>query len=132
MNLCNRPVYQKGAKHKSRGKARQPTAAERRHWERVAALGCIVGPDNCSGRTTIHHCGTGAGGRKDHKKVLPLCVHHHLGDEGINSQTGKMSRREWEERFGSEEELLKKLSMLLSLGEYRKNPVKFIRDFMPL
>jgi hypothetical protein len=113
MNICKRPVYQKGAVRKSRGKARPPTAAEIRYRERVRAVGCIVGPVNCSGYTTIHHCGTGAGGRKNHKKILPLCVHHHLGDEGINSQTGKMSRREWEDCFGSEPDLLAKLNKIL-------------------
>ena len=113
MNLCNRPVYQKGQNLKK--KSNDPTAADRRHWDKVAKLGCIVG-GNCSGRITIHHCGCGGGGRKDHKKVIGLCVHHHLGDEGINSLTGKMSRRLWEDRFGTEEELLARVAERLGMS----------------
>jgi hypothetical protein len=115
MNLTGRPVYQKGQKRKSRAAARAPNAEERRHWDRVGKLPCMVGPVNCRGRITIHHTGTGGGGRKNHMKVLPICEHHHLGDEGIDSLAGKMSRREWEERFGTEAELLEKLENIMGM-----------------
>jgi hypothetical protein len=108
MNLCNRPVYVKSEKSD-----KKPTAAEKRHMDKVVKLPCIVGPDECNYapyyRSTLHHCGTGAGGRKNHKKVLPLCCRHHTGDLGIN---GGLSRREWEVRYGTEEQLLKKLETL--------------------
>lgn len=66
-------------------------------------------------RITIHHCGTGAGGRKNHDKVVPLCWEHHLGDEGINSLTGKISRSDWEEKYITEKEMLEQVAV--GLGE---------------
>lgn len=111
MNLCNRPVYQKGAKHKSRGKSRLPTREERQRWGKMAALGCIVAECNCSGRITIHHCGTGGGGRKDHGKVIPLCEFHHQGAEGIDGK--RMSKREWQEKYGTEADLMAEVERLL-------------------
>lgn len=112
MNLTKRPPYQKGMKRKSRGKARPPTAIERRHWARVRALGCIVGPIGCKGYISIHHCGTGAGGRKNHKKVIPLCLDmHHIGPEGIDGK--RMSKRKWQEKYGTETILLTRVQRRL-------------------
>lgn len=110
-NLTGRAVYPKGIKRS--GGARKPNAEEKRHWDRIGALPCSAGPIRCQGRITIHHCGTGGGGRKNHMLVIPLCERHHTGDEGINSLTGKMSRREWEEKFGTEREHLEKTKELL-------------------
>lgn len=58
------------------------------------------------------NCGCGAGGRKDHRRVIGLCWQHHLGPLGING--GQMSRREWESRYGREAELLERVARLLS------------------
>jgi hypothetical protein len=113
MNITGRPPVQKGIKPRlSRGKARQATRQERMQWEKIRALGCIL--DNkleCSGRITIHHCGTGAGGRKDHAKVIPLCHEHHQGHSGIDGK--RMSKREWQTQYGSEEKLLKRVQRRL-------------------
>lgn len=109
MNLTKQSVYQKGAN--SLGKP--PTAEEKHYWGKLAEMGCIINNHECEGRTTIHHAGTGAGGRKNHKRVLPLCIEHHLGERGINSLTGAMSRREWEEAYGMESELLAKLETII-------------------
>lgn len=106
MNLTNRPVYQKGVKKSSRSKP--PTAAQRKRWGRLCALGCIV--DLCTRPPNIHHCETGAGGRKDHDKVLPLCHHHHQGTEGIHT----LSRFIWEPLYGTEQELMLKADRLLA------------------
>lgn len=57
------------------------------------------------GRITIHHCGTGAGGRKDHDKVLPLCHEHHQGELGIDGKR-MFTKRTWQERYGSEDSLM--------------------------
>lgn len=111
MNLTGQGPHKKGIGRKSPAKARRPNAEERRHWARVAVLPCIVGPEGCKGRMTIHHCGTGGGGRKDHMKVLPLCHEHHLGKEGIEGK--HMSKREWQEIYGSEEFLLKRAARRL-------------------
>lgn len=50
---------------------------ERRHMNRVAALGCLV----CGGEATIHHV-TGYADRigrlpRSHMNVVPLCPPHH-------------------------------------------------------
>ena len=105
-NLTGQPVYVKGQKRKSR--SRQPTAAERKHWEAVRQLGCMA--FGC-GRSNpeIHHCGTGAGGRKDHLKVIGLCSLHHRGEKGIHT----LSRRVWEPIYGSEAEHLERVSLSL-------------------
>jgi hypothetical protein len=72
------------------------TAADRRHFERVVPLGCII----CGTRHEIHHL-TGAGielkARKD--EVTPLCpMHHRTGGYGVGVRAGKAA---WERRFGS-------------------------------
>lgn len=66
---------------------------------------------NCSGRITVHHCFTGGGGRKDHDKTIPLCHSHHLGPEGIDGK--RMSKRAWQEKYGSEASLMVKTQDLL-------------------
>ena len=83
----------------------------------VRVLGCIVGPFGCNyqGRdTTLHHCGTGAGGRKDHMKVIPLCHGHHLGKEGIDGKS--MSKRAWQEKWATEEILHEATEAMLKGG----------------
>ena len=84
------------------------TAAEKRHMDRVASLGCII----CGLPATIHHCGTYMGGGRNHKRVLPLCWPHHLGPEGIDGK--RISKREWEHRYGKESELLEKVENILN------------------
>jgi len=78
--------------------------------ENVAILGCIL----CGGPATIHHCGTYLSGGRNHKRVISLCWQHHLGPEGIDGKV--ISKREWEKRYGTEEELLAKVDMLLKRG----------------
>ena len=106
MRINPMPVYTKGQKRKQRGKS--PTKAEREHWEKVRSLGCMA--NGCHSRhPEIHHCGTGAGGRKDHMKVIGLCERHHRGDRGIHT----LSRRVWEPIFGSEEQHLARVALSL-------------------
>lgn len=86
-------------------KTKPPIAEQKRRWSALVELGCIVGPSvYCEGRITVHHCHTGAGGRKNHDKTIPLCWGHHLGPEGIDGQ--RMSKRQWQEKYGSEDSLL--------------------------
>lgn len=104
MSLCGRPPYQKGQLKKSRSAARKPNAEELRHWEKVVHQPCVAGPFGCGGRMTIHHCFTGGGGRKNHMLVLPLCHEHHQGRDGIDGRV--ISKKQWQEKHGSEAELL--------------------------
>lgn len=111
MNLTARPVYMKGAKRRKRGLP--PTARHRKYWDKVCATGCIIA--GCERWAGIHHCFTGAGGRKDHFKVLPLCHFHHQGDEGIDAKHNgsPQSKKAWMKKYGTEEELIELLKIKL-------------------
>ncbi len=104
MNLTHQPVYQKTSS--SNGK--RPTIDQLIRWRLIRELGCIV-PRCLNKRPAIHHCGTGAGGRKDHDKVIGLCYDHHQGRQGVHT----MSRPLWVAEFGTEEELMRKTALLL-------------------
>jgi hypothetical protein len=75
-----------------------PTREQVRRHRVIRYMGCII----CEGIPAIHHCETGAGGRKDHDKVLGLCYYHHQGVEGIHT----IGREAWQEKYGTEQELM--------------------------
>lgn len=78
----------------------------------VAQLSCVAA--GCAqSPVTVHHIGTYMGGGRDDNRTIPLCWDHHLGPEGIDGK--KMGKRKWEEKYGSEEELLEKTNLLLSM-----------------
>jgi len=79
--------------------AKPATKAQRIRWEKIRLLGCII--HWCGRPALIHHCGTNAGGRKDHDKVIPLCHEHHARESHVGIH--RMGHRAWEERFGTEE-----------------------------
>jgi len=89
--------------------AKAPTKAQRERWGRVAELGCLVCGTYYS--VTIHHLYTGAGGRKNHDKVAPLCIEHHIGREGIDGRV--MSKKVWQAKYMSEPEMELKTRQLL-------------------
>ena len=62
-----------------------------------------------------HHIDTGMGRRKDHQKTIPLCLEHHRGESGING--GRIGRKVWQARYGTEKELLAQTNELLE-GAY--------------
>lgn len=63
---------------RSRGKA--ASAAEKRHMDRVAGLGCCI----CGGEATLHHVTSDGFQRitRSHRRVIPLCPRHHLIQHG--------------------------------------------------
>lgn len=88
--------------------SKSKTKAEKLHLSRVAALGCIVCRNLNYGESPaeIHHCssGTGLSVRADNFHVIPLChAHHRTGGYGVAIHAG---RKSWEEKFGTEAELL--------------------------
>lgn len=84
---------------------------EKHHMDRVARLGCII--PSCGKPATIHHCKTYMGGGRNHLRVLPLCPSHHLfGPEAIDGKI--ISKRQWEQRYGSETSLLAYVDFLLN------------------
>jgi hypothetical protein len=77
--------------------AKPATAAQKKRFERICSLGCCI----CGGIAQAHHTHTGAGGRRDHDKTIPLCIHHHTGPHGIHN-----SRKAFAATHGTEQELL--------------------------
>jgi hypothetical protein len=62
-----------------RGRKKEPTAMERRHMNRVAAMGCLA----CGGEAELHHV-TGYADRmgrlpRSNQLIAPLCPLHHRG-----------------------------------------------------
>lgn len=57
-----------------------PTAAEKRHFARVVALGCVI----CGGAATVHHVTSDGYKRiaRSHQRVVPLCPTHHQIQHG--------------------------------------------------
>lgn len=114
MSLCGRPPYQKGS---SKKKSKDPTAEQRAQWEVIRELGCILRPMGvrhvCQGRITIHHLFTGAGGRKNHDLVAPLCVEMHTGYNGIDGRRN-YSKKKWQEKFATEQQMFDKVNELLN------------------
>lgn len=101
-NLTGRAVYQKDVKI---SKTNRATPKQRARWERLRALGCIIGSAlvvKCDGKTEIHHCETGIGRRKNHDKVIPLCQFHH----GLIQ---KMGRPGWETVYGTEQKHMERV-----------------------
>lgn len=64
----------------------------------------------CASQCEIHHCNTGAGGRKNHDLVIGLCYLHHRGEQGIHF----MGRKKWQAIYGSENDFLQKLDLMLA------------------
>lgn len=99
--------------------AKAPTAADRRRWSAITLKGCIVGilfgVHGCRGRNTVHHCGTGAGGRKKHWFTICLCVGHHQGADGIDGKKN-FTKRTWQEHYDTETILFEKTEQLLKEG----------------
>lgn len=71
----------------------QPTAAEREHMGRVAALGCLL----CGQPAEVHHIreGQGMAQRASNWLTVPLCPEHHRGNEGLHG----LGERGFERRY---------------------------------
>src|SRR5262245_27148974 len=97
------------------------TAAEKRHMDRVAALGCIVcahlgTPDTPA---EIHHIreGEGMSQRASNWMVVPACPEHHRGASGIHG----LGVRGFERRYRlSELDLLAMTIEALEEDSWRK------------
>jgi len=109
MNLTNRPVYQKTPK------ANKLISKKQIEWrEQARALGCCVKNHECEGATEMHHIGTGAGGKKNHDKQIPLCNNHHVGKRGIHT----IGRKIWQAEYGTEETHLEAVKASLTQKGY--------------
>ena len=82
---------------------RAPTAAERKHMGRVAALGCILCDHLGLGATParVHHVREDQGGaqRASNYLTVPLCPEHHTGKTGLHG----LGTRAFERTYGLSE-----------------------------
>ena len=89
------------------------TAAEKRHFAKVAELGCIVCKNNMyeGSPAEIHHIRANAGAGQKSKEVIPLChIHHRTGGYGVAFHAGKNA---FEDEYGTELELLEQVKGLM-------------------
>jgi hypothetical protein len=101
---------------KKRAKMMAKTKKEIAHLRRVAELGCIVCINNGYEDTPseCHHIRSGQGRsqKASHYEVIPLCpIHHRYG--GYGEVGYHQSPAEFEERYGTELELLEQVNELL-------------------
>lgn len=78
-------------------KRASPTAAEREHMGRVAALGCLL----CGSPAEVHHIREeqGMSQRASNWLTTPLCSEHHRGASGFHG----LGMRAFERRYGLSE-----------------------------
>ena len=76
---------------------RVPLADEKRHMDRVAALGCLL----CGQPAQLHHVreGQGMSQRASNFLVVPLCPEHHQGASGLHG----LGSRGFERRYRMDE-----------------------------
>lgn len=94
------------------------TKAEKKHYEKLVAIGCIVCNREGFGYSEphIHHIRTGVGmGQRSHYLMaIPLCPNHHQnGGHGVALHAGQKA---FEANFGTELELLEHTTKFV-LGE---------------
>lgn len=86
---------------------RAMNAEEKAHADNVASMGCLV----CGQPAEVHHEPDGAGARRNHKMIVPLCPMHHrdnkhgrhgLGREGFEQTYGinlrDVAKQLWRDR----------------------------------
>lgn len=76
------------------------TRAESLHKLHLSLMGCamcyhIHGPHE-PGPVELHHLRSGGWGKGNYLTLIPLCVNHHRGREGIHHIGTKL----WEREFG--------------------------------
>lgn len=87
-------------------KGRNPSAAEKLLWDRLAReVGCVAcrKEGRFNDYVSVHHI-AGRTGKDAHKKVLPLCSSHHQ-DDGKAVAVHPYKAR-FEALYGTQEELL--------------------------
>ena len=78
---------------------------ERAYMGRVAELGCVI----CGGIPEIHHNtkNRGYGAKSSNYDIIPLCPHHHRGEEGIHH----IGVKTWEAKYGDQDDLVKEVKL---------------------
>lgn len=95
--------------------ARNPNKKEQAHMDAVREIGCIICRNEGLGLTpaAVHHC-DGHTKPGAHYKTLPLCYLHHQQGNDCNEYTSRHPyKKRFEQRYGSEYDLLVQVSVLL-------------------
>lgn len=79
---------------------KHPSAAERKHMDRVRSLPCLV----CGANSTVHHV-TGYADRmgrvsRSHQRVVPLCGKHHQIIWGPRESVEALGHRGFYREYG--------------------------------
>lgn len=97
--------------------AMNPTKAEKEYHDAVASLGCIACliDGNSNTLVSIHHC-DGRTKPGAHRKVLALCAGHHQDGTGNDKSMIAIHpyKRRFEQRYGTQEELMALTNELLA------------------
>lgn len=84
---------------------------QRKHYDKVAGLGCILCRYLGFGETPSHIHHIRRAGKRATAPVIPLCPAHHTGNIGIHG----MGRKTFEKVYGiTEEELLEQVTRLIN------------------
>lgn len=88
------------------------TKAERQENDSLVRLGCLACLNHFGVYSIpeIHHVRR-LGRKRANAPKIPLCPQHHRGPYGIGIHSG---RKEWEKRYGSEEEMAQQAQKFLS------------------
>ena len=89
-----------------------------KHLERIRNLPCLVCQEgHQTERTEAHHLiGYGLGLKPSDLYTIPLCNKHHNGNfrqDRVGNAIHATVLSEWEEKFGTQQELLKKTNKML-------------------
>ena len=89
------------------------TKAEKAHWDKISAFGCIAcrldGIKN--DHVSIHHC-EGRTKPGAHMKVIALCFLHHQGGTQENPSVHPWRKR-FEAKYGAQQELIELTNRLV-------------------
>jgi hypothetical protein len=97
---------------------------ERAYMGLVAELGCII----CGGIPEIHHNtkNRGYGAKSSNYDIIPLCVRHHRGEEGIHH----IGVKTWQEKYKDQDDLVKVVKRsiyeYIDYNDYREYEAKRI------
>jgi len=98
-------------------RGRTPTKAEQAHMDRVRELGCIICRNSLGiydSPAAIHHV-YGRTKEGAHFSVLPICfLHHQAGNNNGMYVSRHPYKTEFENRYGTEQDLLKQVEELLT------------------
>ena len=73
--------------------------AEKQHKARLADMACAICErihgQHAGGNVELHHLRTGGWGKGDYLTLIPLCLNHHRGIDGIHT----LGTKAWERMF---------------------------------